>query len=113
MKHKKSFTGKIIRNNLYAMKEMMAISKERVVFSIIKRLIEYLLWVFYSAFFVRFILDALEQEKALKETVIKVKKHSIDEAMRKLEPTDIQGLQRLMEAKRDLQTPGKLHISVN
>ena len=67
MKHKKSFTGKIIRNNLYAMKEMMAISKERVVFSIIKRLIEYLLWVFYSAFFVRFILEALEQEKALKE----------------------------------------------
>ena len=54
-----------------------------------------------------------EQEKALKETVIKVKNHSIDEAMRKLEPTDIQGLQRLMEAKRDLQTPGKLHISVN
>lgn len=54
-----------------------------------------------------------DQEKALKETVIKVKNHSIDEAMRKLEPTDIQGLQRLMEAKRDLQTPGKLHISVN
>lgn len=72
MKHKKSFTGKIIRNNLYAMKEMMAISKERVVFSIIKRLIEYLLWVFYSAFFVRFILEALEQEKALKEILIAI-----------------------------------------
>ncbi|MGN1166150.1 MAG: DNA primase [Lachnospiraceae bacterium] len=54
-----------------------------------------------------------DQEKALKETVIKVKNHSIDEAMRNLEPTDIQGLQRLMEAKRELQTPGKLHISIN
>ena len=62
---------------------------------------------------IRELTTSREQEKALKETVIKVKNHSIDEAMRKLEPTDIQGLQRLMEAKRDLQTPGKLHISVN
>ena len=69
---KKSFTGKIILNNLYAMKEMMTISKQRVVCSIIKRLIEYLLWVFYSAFFVRFILDALEQEKALSEILLAV-----------------------------------------
>lgn len=72
MSLKKSFTGKIILNNLYAMKEMMTISKERVVCSIIKRLIEYLLWVFYSAFFVRFILDALEQEKALREILLAV-----------------------------------------
>lgn len=69
---KKSFTGKIILNNLYAMKEMMTISKQRVVYSIVKRLIEYLLWVFYSAFFVRFILDALEQEKALSEILLAV-----------------------------------------
>ena len=72
MNLKKSFTGKIIFNNLYAMKEMMTISKERVVCSIIKRLIEYLIWVFYSAFFVRFILDALEQEKALREILLAV-----------------------------------------
>ena len=72
MNLKKSFTGKIILNNLYAMKEMMTISKERVVCSIIKRLIEYLIWVFYSAFFVRFILDALEQEKALREILLAV-----------------------------------------
>ncbi len=44
-----------------------------------------------------------EQEKALKETVIRVKSHSIEEATRNLEPTDIQGLQRLMEDKRALQ----------
>lgn len=72
MIQEKSLTRKIIRNNLYAMKEMMAISKERVVCSIIKRLIEYLLWVFYSAFFVRFILDALEQEKPLREILIAI-----------------------------------------
>lgn len=54
-----------------------------------------------------------EQEKALGETVLRVKKHSVEEAMKKLEPTDIAGLQRLMEEKRKLQNPGGLHISIN
>lgn len=54
-----------------------------------------------------------EQEKALKETIIRVKNHSIDEMARKLEPSDIAGLQRLMEAKRKLQNHGELHISIN
>ena len=34
-----------------------------------------------------------EQEKALKETIIRVKNHSIEHATKMLEPTDIQGLQ--------------------
>ena len=40
-----------------------------------------------------------EQEKALKETIIRVKGHSIDTAAKNLAPTDIAGLLRLMEAK--------------
>lgn len=44
-----------------------------------------------------------EQQKALKETVIRVKNHSIECATKGLDPTDIKGLQRLMEAKRELQ----------
>ena len=54
-----------------------------------------------------------EQEKALKETIIRVKSHSVDEATRKLDPTDIMGLQRIMEAKRYLQDLQKLHISID
>lgn len=54
-----------------------------------------------------------EQEKALKETIIRVKSHSVDEATRLLDPTDIMGLQRLMEAKRNLQDLQKLHISID
>ena len=54
-----------------------------------------------------------EQEKALKETIIRVKGHSIDTAAKNLAPTDITGLQRLMEAKRELQDLEKLHISIN
>ena len=67
VKKKDSFTGKILRNNLYAVKQAMTISKKRVICSIIKRSIEYFLWVFYSAFFVRFILDALEEKRPLRE----------------------------------------------
>ena len=53
-----------------------------------------------------------EQEKAIKETVIRVKDYSIETATRNLEPTDIQGLQRLMNAKKALQDLQKLHISI-
>ena len=62
---------------------------------------------------IRELTTAKEQEKALKETVIRVKSHSIDEAAKCLEPTDMKGLQRLMNAKRELQDIQKLHISVN
>ncbi len=54
-----------------------------------------------------------DQEKALKETIIRVKSHSVDEATRQLEPTDIAGLQKIMEAKRSLQDLQKLHISID
>ena len=62
---------------------------------------------------IREIKTAHEQEKALKETIIRVKKNSIEERSAKLDPTDIQGLQKLMEAKRALQDLEKLHISIN
>ena len=54
-----------------------------------------------------------EQEKALKETLIRVKNHSIEQAARELDATDIKGMQRLMAAKREWQDLEKLHISVN
>lgn len=54
-----------------------------------------------------------EREKALKETLIRVKNHSIEQAARELDATDLEGMQRLMAAKRELQDLEKLHISVN
>lgn len=62
---------------------------------------------------IRELTTAKEQEKALKETICRVKEHSIEEALRKLEPADIAGLQRLMEEKRALPGPEKLHISID
>ena len=54
-----------------------------------------------------------EEEKALKETIIRVKNYSVEHATKMLEPTDIGGLQKLMEAKRSLQDLQKLHISID
>ena len=54
-----------------------------------------------------------EKEKALMETIIRIKNHSIETATRNLEPTDMAGLQKLMEAKRKLQDLKQLHISIN
>lgn len=54
-----------------------------------------------------------EQEKALKETIVRVKANKIDTMTRELDPTDIGGLQKLMEAKRSLPSAEALHISIN
>lgn len=54
-----------------------------------------------------------EQEKALKETIIRVKEHSLEEAAKRLDPTDIAGLQKVMADKRAMQAMKKLHISIN
>lgn len=54
-----------------------------------------------------------ERERALKETILKVKSNSIDQQTRNLNPTDMAGLQRLMEAKQKLQDLTKLHISLD
>lgn len=72
MKKERGFTRKILYNNAYAVREALAISKRRVICSVVKRLFEYLLWVFYSAFFVRFILDAIEQKKPIQEILLAI-----------------------------------------
>ena len=43
-----------------------------------------------------------EKEKALKETILRIKKNSMDVRSGKLEPTDLAGLQRLIEDKKQL-----------
>ncbi len=54
-----------------------------------------------------------EKEKALKETIIRIKQYRLDEASKSLDPTDIKGLQNLMADKRALQRMKELHISIN
>ena len=54
-----------------------------------------------------------EQEQALKETILRVKAYSIDHQTMHLDPTDMAGLQHLMEEKRKLEDLRKLHISID
>lgn len=54
-----------------------------------------------------------EKEKALKETVLRVKQNSIAYRSAHLDPTDMQGLQQLVADKRTLQNMEKMHISID
>lgn len=54
-----------------------------------------------------------EREQALKETILRVKAHSIERRSAALEPTDIVGLQKLMTEKRSFEDLRKLHISID
>jgi DNA primase len=54
-----------------------------------------------------------DMEKALKETVIRVKKNSSDYHARQLDPTDMAGLMKVMEQKKALEQLEKLHISID
>ena len=54
-----------------------------------------------------------EKEKALKDTILRVKQNSINYRSAHLEPTDMQGMQQLVSDKISLQQLEKLHISID
>lgn len=51
-----------------------------------------------------------EKEKALSETVYKIKENSIQYLSEHLEPTDLSGLQKIVNGKKELQKLRGLHI---
>lgn len=53
-----------------------------------------------------------EKEKALKETVVRMKQNSMNRHSADLAPTDLAGLQKLVEDKRKLEQLEKLHIFI-
>lgn len=59
-------------------------------------------------------VDSAEgRDKALKETILRVKDNSITYRSAHLEPTDMQGFQQLVTDKRTLQNMEKMHISID
>lgn len=61
---KKNLTLKeAFTNNLYAMKLGFGISKSRVFNALLRRCLGYFEWVFFSAFFMRYIVDALDHKR--------------------------------------------------
>lgn len=61
-----------IDNIMYLLRQAYSFSKSFVINSIIKQLIRSLLWVFYSAYFVRFILNVIEREYPLETIFISI-----------------------------------------
>ena len=54
-----------------------------------------------------------DREKALKETIVRIKQNSINYQSDHLEPTDMAGLQKLIADKRALEELERLHISID
>ena len=61
-------------------------------------------------------VDGIEKqadfEKAIKETLLRIKQNSMEQKQRNLDPTDMAGLSQMIEDKRRLQELEKLHISL-
>lgn len=59
-------------------------------------------------------VDSAEgRDKALKETILRVKDNSISYRSAHLEPTDMQGFQQIVVDRRTLQNMEKMHISID
>ena len=54
----------------------------------------------------------VEMEKAVKETLIRVKENSMKYRSEHLPPTDMEGLMKLISDKKNLEELEKLHISI-
>lgn len=54
-----------------------------------------------------------DRDKALKETIVRIKENSIKYRSKTMEPTDMAGLMKLVEDKRALEELEKLHISTD
>ncbi|MCD7817818.1 MAG: DNA primase, partial [Lachnospiraceae bacterium] len=53
-----------------------------------------------------------EQEKAIADTIRRVMKNAVEQQSVRLDPTDLQGLQALISAKKRLESLSNLHISL-
>jgi len=54
--------NKIFQNNIYILKLLHSICKKRVVHTAISKFLGYFEWIFYSAFFIRFVINAVEEK---------------------------------------------------
>ena len=54
-----------------------------------------------------------EKEKALNDTVYRLKENSIRYASEHLEPTDLQGLQEIVKERKKLQNLKQMHIFID
>lgn len=56
-----------VKNNLYALKMMLRISKGRVIYIFVRSLFDYASWVFYSLVFIKFLVGSLETGRSFEQ----------------------------------------------
>ncbi|MCL2697240.1 MAG: ABC transporter ATP-binding protein/permease, partial [Oscillospiraceae bacterium] len=61
---------KIFRNNAYAVKTVWGISKKRVISTALDAITDYAGWLFFTIFFMRYVIGAIENEKPFNEIMI-------------------------------------------
>lgn len=67
MKNNSIPVRRAIGNNLYALKLAAKLCKKRVIMEAVLRFFGYFEWIFYSAFFMRYVIDAISNERPMKE----------------------------------------------
>ncbi|MDD6401825.1 MAG: ABC transporter ATP-binding protein [Lachnospiraceae bacterium] len=61
---------RIFKNNLYALKLMWRISKKYTLHMLLVRFLGYFEWLFYSAFFMRYVINAMEEGQTFERIMI-------------------------------------------
>ncbi len=62
--------SKIIQNNIYILKLIYSICKSRVLHTALSRFLYYFEWIFYSAFFIRFVINSAEKNQSFGKIMI-------------------------------------------
>lgn len=68
----KSTFREILNNCIYSIKLAFGLSGSRVIHTALQQAIGYFTWVFYSAFFVRYIINAIQQQREIKEILLAI-----------------------------------------
>ena len=70
MKKEKGKNAKVIRNNLYACRLLWKLCPGLVIHQALICMFGYLEWLFYSAFFMRYVINALETQQAFSRIMV-------------------------------------------
>lgn len=72
MKQKEKKESKVssIKNNIFAMKMGWSLSKSRVIHAFILTALGYVAWIFYSAIFMRYLVNAIENKNSFKSIFV-------------------------------------------
>jgi ATP-binding cassette subfamily B protein len=69
-KDKKIGRGRALKNNLYACRLLMGICPPLVIHKAVNRFLGYFEWLFYSAFFMRYVINSLEAGDSFKHIMV-------------------------------------------